>query len=150
MHRLLHKHMKGMSLLHLIVLDSLSSQQTEIESRQLDCLKAVQEFNPKMYSSLLSKNDRNQITPLLAAIREGNGNVSMLVFFNKYPDRHTYLLLNSRLEYLELPTRKYEVRNELKIFLRAWKDSITSFIICFGQQFAVFHRRFQPLAKVWY
>ena len=107
MHRLLHKHMKGMSLLHLIVLDSLSSQQTEIESRQLDCLKTVQEFNPKMYSSLLSKNDRNQITPLLAAIREGNGSVSILVFLNKFPDRYTYLLLNSRLEYLELPTQKY-------------------------------------------
>ena len=81
MHRLIHKHLNGMSLLHLIVLDVPLSEEEDIESRQLQCLKVVKEFNAKMYSSLLEKADKKQLTPILAVIHDGSAKVSTHMLF---------------------------------------------------------------------
>ena len=81
MHRLIHKHLNGFSLLHLIVLDVPLSQEEDIESRQLECLKVVKEYNAKMYSSLLKKADKRQLTPILAVIHDGSAKVSTSMLF---------------------------------------------------------------------
>ena len=79
MHHLVHKHLKGMSLLHLVLMDVPGIHQEDLERKQLECLRVVQDFNAKLYFSLLDKADRNQMTPILAVICEGNHKVSAYI-----------------------------------------------------------------------